>query len=90
MGMLMLLCSPWLLQISHYFRRMATKNMSSSTLHEWSCFCVVPGYYRLVTLYEGWLQRMRVAAPFKNVRVAVQSLVTTDWSLYLRDGYKEC
>jgi hypothetical protein len=32
---------------------------------------------------------MRVAAPFMNIPVAVQSLVTTDWSLYLRIGYKE-
>jgi hypothetical protein len=32
---------------------------------------------------------MKVAAPFMNVPVAVQSLVTTDWSLNLKDGYKE-
>ncbi len=68
---------------------MVTRSVRSSTLWEWSCFCVVPGYYRLVTLYEGWLQAMRVAAPFMNVPVAGQSLVTTDWSLYMRDGYKE-
>jgi hypothetical protein len=32
----------------------------------------------LVTLSEGWLQSMRVAAPFMNVPVAVESLVITD------------
>jgi hypothetical protein len=68
---------------------MVKRRVRSSTLYEWSCCCVVPDYYRLVPLSEGWLQRMRVAAPVMNVPVAVQSLVTTDWSLYLRDGYKE-
>jgi hypothetical protein len=69
--MYLLQCSPWLLQIGHFIWRMVTKNESSSTLHECNCCCVVPGYYRLVTLPEGWLQRMRVAAPFMNVPVAV-------------------
>ncbi len=51
--------------------------------------CSPYGYYRMVTLSEGWLQRMRVAAPFMNVPVAVQSLVTTNYTLFLKDGYKE-
>jgi hypothetical protein len=57
---------------------MVTKNESSSTLHECTCCCGVPGYYRLVALSEEWLQRMRVAAPFMNVPVAVESLVITE------------
>jgi hypothetical protein len=60
-----------------------------TSLYECSCCCAVPGYYRLVIISKGWLQRMRGEAPFMNVPVAVESLVTTDWSLYLRDGYKE-
>jgi hypothetical protein len=44
--------------------------------------CAFIGYYRLVIVSEGGLQRM-------NAPVAVESLVTTDWSLYLRVGYKE-
>ncbi len=43
----------------------------------------------MVIISGGWLQRMRVAAPFMNVPVAVQSLITTDWLLFLEDGYKE-
>jgi hypothetical protein len=68
---------------------MVTKNESSRTLHECACFCAVPDYYIMVIISGGWLQRMRLAAPFMNVPVAVQSLVTTAWSIYLRDGYKE-
>jgi hypothetical protein len=52
---------------------MVTKNESGSTLHECTCCCAVIGYYKLHIIFEGWLQRMRVAAPFMNVPVAVQS-----------------
>ncbi len=52
----LLMCSPWILQISHYIWRMITRSVSSSTLHECICCCAVPGYYRLVIISEGCLQ----------------------------------